>query len=199
MPFGESAAFIKPRGLHLCGVKSHRLHCSNFGVTKSMKRLRILIVEDDAMIALLLDDVLREMGHEVCASEAGEAAAIRAARRCKPDLMIVDEHLGEGSGMAVVDEVLGVEAVPHLFVSGDARRITALRPDSIVVEKPFSEVGLARAIQRAMEREVAASSREHANPVVGRAPQRRLRLPTPGRRKEPIDPCPVQASWGRRE
>jgi CheY-like chemotaxis protein len=137
-----------------------------------MQSLRIFIVEDDALIALLLEDVLGEMGHEVCGSESGEGEAIAAALRCKPDLMIVDEHLGQGSGMAVVDAVLRNGAVPHLFVSGDARRIRALRPDAIVIEKPFFEVDLARAIQRAMAPELAVSSREHATRLPAEPPNR---------------------------
>ncbi len=129
-----------------------------------MKRLRILIVEDDAMIALLLEDVLREMGHDVCASEGSEGEAIAAALRCKPDLMIIDENLGDGSGMVVVDRVLEHGPVPHLFVSGDARRIKRLRPDAIVVEKPFFEADLARAMKRAVTQEVTSSSRIRRTP-----------------------------------
>jgi CheY-like chemotaxis protein len=129
-----------------------------------MERLRILVAEDDAMIALLLDLVLRDMGHEICANEESEREAIAAALRCKPDLMIVDANLGEGSGTAVVDAVLKERHVAHLFVTGDARRIKALRPDAIVIEKPFFEVDLARAIEQAMSRDPAAPSRENAVP-----------------------------------
>ena len=55
------------------------------------KALRVLIVEDEAMIAMMLAEVLRELGHEVCATEATEAGAVAAAARHKPDLMIVDD------------------------------------------------------------------------------------------------------------
>ena len=149
-------ALRKHPGCVVAGFDRHQLCCAIAKGEKPMKPLRILIVEDDAMIALLLDDVLREMGHEVCASEGDEAEAIEAAQRCNPDLMIVDENLGKGSGMAVVDAVLGSGAVAHLFVSGDARRIKMLRPGAVVVEKPFFEIDLARAIERAMSQDYAA-------------------------------------------
>jgi CheY-like chemotaxis protein len=55
-----------------------------------MKALRILVVEDDAMIAMLLADMFAAMGHDVCAIERTEAGAVAAATLCKPDLMIVD-------------------------------------------------------------------------------------------------------------
>jgi CheY-like chemotaxis protein len=117
---------------------------------KPVKRLRILVIEDDPFIGLLLAEVLTGMGHEVCAVELTEADAVAAAIRCTPDLMIVDEHLGEGSGLAAVAEITLGGSIPHVFVSGDAARISRLKPDAIVMEKPYHERDLARAIRRAM-------------------------------------------------
>ena len=70
----------------------------------------ILIVEDEAIIAFLLGETLRGMGYDVCATEGTEAGAIAAAKSCKPDLMIIDENLDGGSGIAVVEEVLRLES-----------------------------------------------------------------------------------------
>jgi len=114
-----------------------------------MKPLRILVVEDESVIALLLGEVLEGMGHEVCATEGSEDKAIAAAFRCKPDLMIVDEHLGDGSGLNVVKAVLTHGPMAHMFVSGDITRIRRLRPDAVVMEKPYSAKDLARAIRQA--------------------------------------------------
>ena len=111
---------------------------------------RVLVVEDDAVIAMLLCEVLAGLGHDVCAIEATEADAVAAAGRCRPDLMIVDARLGEGSGISAVTEILLSGYVPHLFVSGDALRVRALRPDAIVIQKPYREADLALAIQRAL-------------------------------------------------
>jgi DNA-binding response OmpR family regulator len=115
-----------------------------------MKALRVLVVEDDTMIGMLLADVLAEMGHDVCAIEATEADAVAAAVRCKPDLMIVDARLGDGSGVSAVEEILRAGFVPHVFVSGETSSVQALRPDAVVIQKPFREPDLARAIQRAL-------------------------------------------------
>ncbi len=122
-------------------------------------RLRIMVVDDDAMIAFLLGEILKGLGHDVCATEGAEDGAISAALACKPDLMIVDEHLGEGSGMKVVDVVCEQEWVPHIFVSGDFRAVERLRPRAVIVAKPYSEAGLANAIQRAMGQASKASPR----------------------------------------
>jgi DNA-binding response OmpR family regulator len=72
----------------------------------SMKALNVLVVEDDALIGMLFADVLAAMGHDVCAIEATEADAVAAAARYKPDLMIVDARLRDGSGVSAVEEIL---------------------------------------------------------------------------------------------
>jgi CheY-like chemotaxis protein len=109
-----------------------------------------MIVEDEVFIAFLLGEVLKSMGHEVCATERTQRGAIAAALACKPDLMIVDERLEEGSGLAVVEAVLRNGPTPHIFVSGDTSRIRRLMPDAVVLEKPYQESDLAQAIQRAL-------------------------------------------------
>src|SRR3954452_1584487 len=115
-----------------------------------MKALRVLVIEDDALIAMLLAELLACMGHDVCATAATEAEAVSAAARHRPDLMIVDAGLGHGSGVAAVEEILRAGPVAHLFLSGDAGRVQTRRPDAIVVRKPFREAELARAIDNAL-------------------------------------------------
>lgn len=115
-----------------------------------MKALQILVVEDDALIAMLLEETLAEMGHGVCAVEASQTGAVKAALRCRPDLMIVDVELKEGNGVSAVDEILSTKFLPHLFVSGDINKVRALRPGAVAIEKPFHEAELIRAIHRAL-------------------------------------------------
>jgi CheY-like chemotaxis protein len=116
-----------------------------------MKALNVLVVEDDAVIGMLLAEMLAGMGHDTCAIAANEADAVAAADRCRPDLMIVDARLGDGSGIAAVDEILRTGPVPHLFASGNAPRVLVLRPSAVVLQKPFGEADLADAIQRALD------------------------------------------------
>ena len=88
-----------------------------------MKALRVLVVEDDALIAMLLSELLAGMGHDVCATAASEAEAVIAATRYDPDLMIVDARLGRGSGVSAVEQILRAGPVAHVFVSGDAESV----------------------------------------------------------------------------
>lgn len=120
------------------------------GARDQMKALRILVLEDDAMIGMLLAAILEEMGHTVCAIEATETDAVSAAARYRPDLMIVDARLGNGSGLAAMDEVLRTGFIPHFFISGNIAKVTALRPGAVVLEKPFRDIQLARTIELAL-------------------------------------------------
>ncbi len=113
-----------------------------------MRPLRVIIVEDNAVIGMLLSEMIVAMGHEVCALERTEQDAVSTTLRCCPDLMIVDAWLGEGSGIAAVEAVLRTRSVPHIFMSGAA--VDLPRSDSIVLRKPFLESDLERAIERAL-------------------------------------------------
>src|SRR5438046_3704813 len=105
-----------------------------------METLRVLVVEDDALIAMLLSELLASMGHNVCATAASEAEAVIAAARYASDLMIVDAGLGRGSGVSAVEEILRAGPLAHVFVTGDAEGVRVRKPDAVIVRKPFREV-----------------------------------------------------------
>jgi CheY-like chemotaxis protein len=110
----------------------------------------ILVVEDDELLGLLLSELLVEMGHRVCAIAIDESAAVAAAAVHRPDLMIVDAGLGQGCGLRAVQTVQATGSVRHIFTTGDADSVRRSRPEAIVLEKPFNEPQLARAISLAM-------------------------------------------------
>jgi two-component system, response regulator PdtaR len=115
-----------------------------------MKTLRVLVVEDDALIAMLLAELLAGMGHTVCATAATESAAVHAAAHYRPDLMIVDAGLRQGSGVSAVEEICRTRPLAHVFISGDAERVRLRQPDAVVVRKPFRQAELLRAIEIAV-------------------------------------------------
>ncbi len=115
-----------------------------------MSTLRVLLAEDDALIGMLLAEILEDMGHDICAIEATESEAVTAAARWQPDLMIIDAHLGNGSGIAAVQDILRTGFIPHVFVSGDPSCIEQHMPGAVIVQKPFREADLASAIRRAL-------------------------------------------------
>jgi two-component system, response regulator PdtaR len=115
-----------------------------------MKALRVLIVEDEAVIAALLAEVLASMGHDICGIEATESDAVAVAARCKPDMMIVDVWLGEESGVNAVEKIRRTAAVPHVFVTGDISKVKTLRPGAVIIQKPYREPDLVQAMRRAL-------------------------------------------------
>ena len=113
-------------------------------------RLRIVLVEDEPIIAILLEEILTDMGHLVCATEATQAGAVAAVRRECPDIMIVDCRLAEGSGIAAVEDILQEGFVPHIFMTGDDLRAEGLHPAAVVLRKPFRDNEISAAIEKAL-------------------------------------------------
>jgi CheY-like chemotaxis protein len=111
----------------------------------TMTALSVLVVEDDAMIGLLLAEMLGEMGYDVCAIATTEEDAVAQALRHKPGLMIVDEQLLEGTGLSAVNRILQVQFIPCVFISGAP--LHQKRPGAMVLQKPFLEEDLVRAIR----------------------------------------------------
>jgi CheY-like chemotaxis protein len=70
---------------------------------ENMKRLNILVVEDDDLVAELIGEMLANMKHIVCTTTATQSGAVAAAKFYNPDLMIVDVMLREGNGLDAVD------------------------------------------------------------------------------------------------
>lgn len=66
----------------------------------------VLVVEDEAFIAMDAAAVVEEAGHEVCGLAADKAEALRLAERWQPDAAVVDLHLADGrTGLEVTREL----------------------------------------------------------------------------------------------
>ena len=114
-----------------------------------MKALRILIAEDEAVIALLLEEVLVAMGHQICANVSTAQEAVEAAARSTPDLLVIDAGLGEGSGIEAVATISAVQPVAHIFMTGNVAAVRAACPHALILAKPFHEADLVAAIEQA--------------------------------------------------
>ncbi len=115
-----------------------------------MPKLSILIIEDEAIIGMLLSEVLVGMGHSVIGVVGTESAAITLAAEYKPDLLIVDAGLTSGNGISAVDAIIANRFVPHLFTTGNVLKVRLVKPDAIILEKPFHEAELIEAIDIAL-------------------------------------------------
>ncbi|HNR53584.1 MAG TPA: response regulator [Flavobacteriales bacterium] len=122
-----------------------------------MARIRILIVEDEPLIAEDLRGHLDEMDYEVCAlcdNALGAMAELTAAR---PDLVLLDINLGDGAdGVQLAERINAKHPLPFIFVTSHAdvatlERVKAVRPAGFIL-KPFDERQLRAQIEIALAR-----------------------------------------------
>nr|WP_246179660.1 response regulator [Microvirga thermotolerans] len=112
------------------------------------KSLRILIVEDEILIALELESLLQDVGHDVVGIAASSADALRLARDLKPDLAFVDIHLADGpTGVDVARHLAARLDVAVLFMTANAKRIPEDFAGALgVIAKPYTERGVREAL-----------------------------------------------------
>jgi DNA-binding response OmpR family regulator len=109
--------------------------------------LRILIVEDEMMIALMIEDMLIEMGHEVVGLAMRLPQAMEIARNAEIDLAILDVNL-DGQRSFPVAEVLQERGVAFFFASGyGSAGIEPPFADRLIIKKPFVQNELSSAIE----------------------------------------------------
>jgi CheY-like chemotaxis protein len=109
-------------------------------------RLRVLIVEDEMLVAMNLEDMLLDLGHEVAgiASRAGPALAL--AREAEIDAAILDVNLA-GENSREVAETLDARGIPFLFATGyGLGGIEERWRGRIVLQKPFRAADLGAAL-----------------------------------------------------
>ena len=101
---------------------------------------RILIIEDEPIIALDLESLVTALGHTVVASATTRDQAVQDALAHRPGLILADINLGEGgSGIDAVNEILGSFDVPVIFITAYPERLlTGERPEpTYLIAKPF--------------------------------------------------------------
>ena len=104
---------------------------------------RILIVEDDLVIATRMSEILEGAGHQVVGIANSEASAVNQAARSRPDLALVDIRLmNDSDGVQTALHLKARYPVKVVFVSGyldsyTRKRTAAAEPAGIVV-KPYS-------------------------------------------------------------
>ncbi len=113
---------------------------------------RVLVVEDEALISMMLEDFLAEIGCEVVATAARLEEAIERARTVTIDVAVLDINLA-GKVSYPVAEILLQRSIPFLFATGYG---TAGLPETLrnaqVLSKPFMLDQLSRALDIAMRR-----------------------------------------------
>jgi CheY-like chemotaxis protein len=100
----------------------------------------VLIIEDEPIIALDLENLVTELGHEVVGTAATREQAVKEAHLKKPGLILADINLGEGgSGIDAVGEILSSFDIPVIFITAYPEKLlTGERPEpTYLIAKPF--------------------------------------------------------------
>jgi CheY-like chemotaxis protein len=101
----------------------------------------ILIIEDEPLIALDLEDIVTSLGHRVAGVARTHKEAIKLARERKPQLVLTDIQLADGSsGIDAVNDILTGFNIPVIFITAFPERLlTGERPEpAFLITKPFS-------------------------------------------------------------
>jgi DNA-binding response OmpR family regulator len=110
--------------------------------------MRILVVEDEALIAMMLEDMLVDLGHEVIevAGSVRRALEVIGARAREIEAAVVDANLGGQSALPVV-AALGEAGVPALLASGyEPAELRRLGFDHAGLRKPYRQTEVERAL-----------------------------------------------------
>jgi|SRR5215813_682018 len=107
---------------------------------------RVLVVEDEIMIRMLLEDMLADLGYRIAASAGGLDEAMTLARDSDFDVAILDVNLN-GHAVYPVAEVLDQRGVPFVFSTGYGERgLPEAYRDRPTLQKPFQLENLDKAL-----------------------------------------------------
>jgi CheY-like chemotaxis protein len=116
----------------------------------SLMGRRVLVVEDEALIAMLIEDYLLDLGCTVAATAARLDDGLEKATGAAIDLAVLDINLA-GALSYPIAEALRARGIPFIFATGYG---AAGLPDGLqgtpVLAKPFDETQLAEALERAL-------------------------------------------------
>lgn len=116
-------------------------------------RSDVLIIEDEALISMELEQIVTELGHNVCGTATTHQGALEAVDRAKPGLVLADIQLADGSsGIDAVKDILEQFSVPVIFITAFPERLlTGERPEpTFLITKPFQPNAIRAAISQAL-------------------------------------------------
>ena len=116
-------------------------------------RARVLIIEDEPMIAMDIESVVRDLGHAVTGVAVTRDEAVALAMQDRPGLVLADIQLADdSSGIDAVKDILAEFEVPVIFITAFPERLlTGERPEpTFLITKPFQRSTVKAAIAQAL-------------------------------------------------
>lgn len=110
--------------------------------------MKILIVEDEALLAMELESEVEEAGHEIVGVAADSKQALSLIDKTSPQFAFVDIQLLDGPTGIDVGRHLASRSIPYVFVSGNLKRIPEDFAGALgAIEKPYTMNGLQNALE----------------------------------------------------
>ena len=116
-------------------------------------RARVLIIEDEPIIAMDIETIVRDLGHDVTGVAVTRDEAVALALADRPGLVLADIQLADdSSGIDAVKDILGKFNVPVIFITAFPERLlTGERPEpTFLITKPFQRSTVKAAISQAL-------------------------------------------------
>ena len=113
--------------------------------------MHALIIEDDALIAQLVEIILLDEGFASVDIAMTATEAVNSANRCWPALIVSDVELHESNGLEAVSLIQAAGTVPVIFVTGCPGEVQQRLPTASVLIKPFKTTELASLIQQKIQ------------------------------------------------
>lgn len=116
-------------------------------------RTSVLIIEDEPLIAMELEAIVRDLGHDVVGIAATHADAVAAFENSDAGLVLADIQLADGSsGIDAVQDILAIAPVPAIFITAFPERLlTGHRVEpTFLISKPFRENTVRAAISQSL-------------------------------------------------
>jgi DNA-binding response OmpR family regulator len=109
--------------------------------------LKVLVVEDDLMLADFAEGILVERGYEVCGIARTVSDAVTLAQRTSPDLVVLDLRLADGGLGTEVAAQLSASGRPGiLYVTGNMSQVALTHGDACLA-KPYRSADLLRGLE----------------------------------------------------
>ncbi len=120
---------------------------------RNQTRAKIMVIEDEPIIAMDIKSIVTEMGHDCTGIADTHKRAVALAQETPPDLILSDIQLADdSSGIDAVREILADHAVPVIFITAYPERfLTGERPEpAFLLTKPFRRKAVEAAISQAL-------------------------------------------------
>lgn len=140
--------------MQITEIEADELLSIAFREMQGQIRGSVAVIEDEMLIAMDIDAIVREMGHRVTGIARTRDQAVTLAKAERPDLILADIQLADNSsGIDAVDDILSeIGEIPVIFITAFPERLlTGKCPEpAFLITKPYTEEQVRSAVSQAM-------------------------------------------------